>query len=145
MGNGVEKYVKNVWPQSDLEMISGSVKDYINSSEPFHAYYMTVSGHLNYNYNDNAMVQKNWDKVKDLHCSDTVKSYYACNIELDLALEALLKKLNQAGVADKTVIAIFSSQLLRFVNYTALFAKKQDLPKESSILPCNAYPYVLQW
>ncbi len=106
IGNGLEEFITDCWPQSDLEMMLGTMDDYIQSGEPFHAYYMTVSGHLNYNYNDNAMVQKNWDKVKDLHCSDTVKSYYACNIELDLALEALLKKLNEAGVADKTVIAI---------------------------------------
>ena len=106
IGNGLEEFITDCWPQSDLEMIEGTMDDYIQSSEPFHAYYMTVSGHLNYNYNDNAMVRKNWDKVKDLDCSDTVKSYYACNIELDLALESLLKRLNEAGVADKTVIAI---------------------------------------
>lgn len=106
MGNGVEKYVKNVWPQSDLEMISGSVKDYINSSEPFHAYYMTVSGHLRYTRIGNSMSNKNWDRVKDLDCSDTLKAYYACNIELDLAMEKLLSELNAAGKADKTVIMI---------------------------------------
>lgn len=106
IGNGLEEFVTDCWPQSDLEMFKGTTADYVQSDEPFHAYYMTVSGHLNYNYNDNAMVQKNWDKVKHLDCSDTVKSYYACNIELDLALEHLLKELNKAGIADKTVIAI---------------------------------------
>ncbi len=106
MGNGVEKYVKNVWPQSDLEMIAGSVDDYINSGEQFHAYYMTVSGHLRYTRIGNSMSNKNWDKVKDLDCSDTLKAYYACNIELDLAMEELLSRLNEAGIADKTVIMI---------------------------------------
>ncbi len=106
MGNGVEKYVKNVWPQSDLEMIAGSVEDYINSGEQFHAYYMTVSGHLRYTRIGNSMSNKNWDKVKDLNCSDTLKAYYACNIELDLAMEKLLEELNEAGIADKTVISI---------------------------------------
>lgn len=106
IGNGLEEFVTDCWPQSDLEMFKGTTADYVRGDEPFHAYYMTVSGHLNYNYNDNAMVQKNWDKVKHLDCSDTVKSYYACNIELDLALEHLLKELNKAGIADKTVIAI---------------------------------------
>ena len=106
IGNGLEAFVTDCWPQSDLEMFKGTTADYVQGDEPFHAYYMTVSGHLNYNYNDNAMVKKNWDKVRDLDCSDTVKAYYACNIELDLALEHLLSELNRAGVADKTVIAI---------------------------------------
>ncbi len=106
MGTGVEKYVKKVWPQSDLQMVAGSVDEYLKTGEPFHAYYMTVSGHLEYSRIGNSMSAKNWDKVKDLDCSDSLKAYYACNIELDLAMEELLKRLNEAGVADKTVIAI---------------------------------------
>ena len=106
IGTGVEKYVKNVWPQSDLEMVSGSVKDYISADKPFHAYYMTVSGHLNYTRIGNSMAAKNWSLVKDLDCSETLKAYYACNIELDRAMEKLLAELNAAGVADKTVITI---------------------------------------
>lgn len=106
LGNGVEEYVQNLWPQSDLEMITGSMKDYISSDEPFCVHYMTVSGHLEYAQGENAMVDKNWDLVKDLDCSDTLKAYYACNIELDKAMEALLDELNEKGIADKTVIAI---------------------------------------
>ena len=45
------------WPSSDLEMMEASVDDYINSGEPFHAYYMTFSGHYQYNW-DNAMSAK---------------------------------------------------------------------------------------
>lgn len=106
MGTGVEKYVKKVWPQSDLQMVSGSVDEYLKTGEPFHAYYMTVSGHLEYSRIGNSMSAKNWSRVKELDCSDSLKAYYACNIELDLAMEELLKRLNEAGVADKTVIAI---------------------------------------
>ena len=36
--------IKIDWPSSDLEMMEASVDDYINSGEPFHAYYMTFSG-----------------------------------------------------------------------------------------------------
>lgn len=106
MGNGIEEYVQNIWPQSDLEMITGSASDYISADKQFHAYYMTVSGHLKYDKEENAMATKNWDLVKDLDCSDTLKAYYACNIELDRAIEELLRQLEEAGVADKTVIAI---------------------------------------
>lgn len=93
------------WPSSDLEMMEASVDDYINSGEPFHAYYMTFSGHYQYNW-DNAMSVKNRDKVEDLPYSDTVKAYIACNLELEYALEYLMDRLEQAGVADKTCIVL---------------------------------------
>lgn len=97
--------VKIDWPSSDLEMMEASVDDYINSGEPFHAYYMTFSGHYQYNW-DNAMSAKNRDAVKDLPYSDPVKAYIACNLELEYALEYLMQRLEQAGVADKTCIAL---------------------------------------
>ena len=93
------------WPSSDLEMMEASVDDYINSGEPFHAYYMTFSGHYQYNW-DNAMSAKNRDAVKDLPYSEPVKAYIACNLELEYALEYLTRRLEQAGVADKTCIVL---------------------------------------
>lgn len=97
--------VKIDWPSSDLEMMGASVDDYINSGEPFHAYYMTFSGHYQYNW-DNAMSAKNRDAVKDLPYSEPVKAYIACNLELEYALEYLMQRLEEAGVADKTCIAL---------------------------------------
>ena len=67
---------------------------------------MSVSGHLEYSKSGNAMANKNWDKVKDLDCSDTVKAYYACHIEFDKAMEKLLAQLEKSGKADNTLIAI---------------------------------------
>ena len=93
------------WPSSDLEMMEASVDDYINSGEPFHAYYMTFSGHYQYNW-DNAMSAKNRDAVKNLPYSEPVKAYIACNLELEYALEYLMQRLEQAGVADKTCIVL---------------------------------------
>lgn len=93
------------WPSSDLEMMEASVDDYINSGEPFHAYYMTFSGHYQYNW-DNAMSVKNRDAVKDLPYSEPVKAYIACNLELEYALEYLMQRLEEAGVADKTCIVL---------------------------------------
>lgn len=97
--------VKIDWPSSDLEMMEASVDDYINSGEPFHAYYMTFSGHYQYNW-DNAMSAKNHDAVKDLPYSEPVKAYIACNLELEYALEYLMQRLEEAGVADKTCIVL---------------------------------------
>lgn len=93
------------WPSSDLGMMEASIDDYINSGEPFHAYYMTFSGHYQYNW-DNAMSAKNRDAVKDLPYSEPVKAYIACNLELEYALEYLMQRLEEAGVADKTCIVL---------------------------------------
>ena len=97
--------VKIDWPSSDLEMMEASVDDYINSSSPFHAYYMTFSGHYQYNW-DNAMSAKNRAAVEDLPYSEPVKAYIACNLELEYALEYLVQRLEEAGVADKTCIVL---------------------------------------
>ena len=97
--------VKIDWPSSDLEMMEASVDDYINSGAPFHAYYMTFSGHYQYNW-DNAMSAKNRDAVKELPYSEPVKAYIACNLELEYALEYLMQRLEEAGVADKTCIVL---------------------------------------
>lgn len=94
-----------IWPQSDVEMIEKSVDDYIND-EKFVAYYMTVSGHLEYTKNGNMMVVKNWDSVKDLNYSHKAKSYIASQMELDKAIGLLIEKLTLAGKLEDTVIMI---------------------------------------
>jgi len=103
LGNGLE--VKETWPESDLEMIDLTVPEYIND-EKFHTYYMTVSGHKNYSFYGNYIAGKNKELVKNLEASEPVKAYLACNIELDRAMETLIKQLEEKGIADKTVIAI---------------------------------------
>ena len=96
--------IKDVWPESDLEMIQSSLPDYIND-EHFHAYYMTVSGHLEYSFNDNYQARKNMEAVDSLPYSTELKAYIACNVELDKALAYLIEELEKAGKLDNTVIA----------------------------------------
>lgn len=106
MGNGLEEMgVTKRWPESDLEMIEATTEEYIHQ-EPFHAYYMTVSGHLQYNFADNSMAIKNKELTDNLPYSETVRAYLATQIELDRALEALLQRLEEAGVAENTVIVM---------------------------------------
>ena len=104
-GNGMEAYVSENWPQSDLEMIEGTVPLYIDQ-QPFNIYYMTVSGHSDYQYSENGMTQKNWDRVQHLECSDLVKGYYAAQLELEDALTYLVEQLEEKGIADNTVICL---------------------------------------
>ncbi|MFA5524227.1 MAG: sulfatase-like hydrolase/transferase [Tissierellales bacterium] len=103
LGSGLS--VKETWPESDLEMMEKTIPEYINS-QPFHAYYMTVSGHMNYNFTGNSMSSKNKDFVIDLPYSEAGKAYLACQIELDKALQYLLNQLEEAGLADNTIIAL---------------------------------------
>ncbi|WP_316570271.1 LTA synthase family protein [Neobacillus sp. YIM B06451] len=103
VGNGLD--VKVTWPESDLEMIEKTVPDYIGN-EPFHTYYMTVSGHMQYNFSGNYIAWKNKKKVEGLPLSTEAKAYLATQIELDRALEQLLERLEEKGVADRTLIAL---------------------------------------
>lgn len=98
----------NIWPESDAELIEATYQDYINSDKPFMTYYMTVSGHLEYTYSGNVMVKRNWDLVKDLNYSAKAKSYLATQIELDKALESLIKKLEENDKLKDTVIVMLA-------------------------------------
>ena len=105
-GTGLENRMDcSHWPNSDLDMINVTVDDYINDDK-FLAYYMTVSGHLEYNTGGNYIANKNWDLVKDLPYSSKAKCYMATQIELDRAVEALMKRLEEAGKLEDTVIII---------------------------------------
>ena len=104
-GNGLEKKMNcKRWPNSDYERIEATTDYYLNDEKPFATYYMTVSGHLNYNFYGNSMSARNKNKVKNLKYSDAIKAYYAAQIELDKAMELLLKKLEEKGVLDDTLI-----------------------------------------
>lgn len=106
VGTGLENRMDtSKWPNSDYEMIDVTTDDYIHNDK-FLAYYMTVSGHLNYTTTGNAMVRRNWDDVKDLPYSDKAKGYLAANIELDKAVGELINNLKEAGKLEDTVIVI---------------------------------------
>ncbi|MCR5068171.1 MAG: sulfatase-like hydrolase/transferase [Erysipelotrichaceae bacterium] len=105
IGSGL-KLQHNTWPQSDLDMAQVTYKDYINSKTPFHAYYMTISGHTNYTFKGNAMARKNKAMVDSLPYSDLVKGYIATQIEVDKMLEFLISELEKAGKLQDTVIAL---------------------------------------
>jgi len=103
VGNGLN--VTKTWPESDLEMINVTADEYIGQ-QPFHTYYMTVSGHMNYTFGGNQMARKNREYVENLPYSDASKAYIACNLELEFALKSLVEKLEAAGIAENTVIAL---------------------------------------
>lgn len=104
-GNGLEERMDfSQFPASDYDMIKSTVDDYINDDK-FVAYYITISGHMNYD-ETNAMVNKNWSSVKDLPYSKKAKSYLATQIELDKAVEELINTLEEKDKMKDTVIVI---------------------------------------
>ena len=105
IGNGLE--MSKAWPRSDLEMMEKTIPEYLND-EPFHTYYMTVSGHMQYNFMGNHMAIKNKELVKDLPYTEAGRAYMATQIEFDRAMEYLLNQLEEAGIAERTLIAISS-------------------------------------
>ena len=104
-GTGMEALLTGSgWPKSDLEMFDVTIPEYLDQ-QPFSLYYMTVSGHSPYS-KDNMVVARNYDLVKDLPYSEPVKCYLAANLELEFAMASLIRQLEEAGIADDTVIVI---------------------------------------
>ncbi len=93
---------KLLWPQRDTVMVEASVDDYLNSDQPFHVYYLTISGHMP--YSNNRVVAPYRDTVRALPYSETTQNYVATCMEVDRALKLLLDKLEAAGKLDKTLI-----------------------------------------
>ena len=105
-GNGMEELISNGWTRSDEEMFQVTLPDYLEQDQPFSLYYMTVSGHAHYALSSNAMARKNYELVEDQPYSEFVKGYLACNMELELAMAYTIAALEEAGIADDTVIVI---------------------------------------
>ena len=109
-GNGLNLTVPG-WPYSDLDMMEQTapayIEDYVNTGKPFHAYYMSVSGHANWGWG-NAMSGKNREAAVAAYpnASQPVQGYIAANLELEYALTYLLEQLEAAGIADDTVICM---------------------------------------
>ena len=109
VGNGLNVNL-NYWPASDLEMMEVTLPDIIAESRetgiPFHTYYMTVSGHCNYNWGGNYMSKKNKDAAVAAYpdASTEVQAYMACNLEFEYACKYILEELEKEGILEDTVI-----------------------------------------
>ncbi len=101
-GSGLE--FKSKYPESDLELMEITADEYIGK-EPFHTYYMTMSGHLPYTYQYNSMAVKNRDVVEG-EWSENAACYLAAHVELEHALAYLIEELTKSGQLDKTLFVI---------------------------------------
>ena len=129
MGNGMEKGVKKQWPQSDLEMMQFTVDQYIDN-QPFSIYYMTVSGHCNYSTGGNAMSRKNYSLMSGLDASDKIKGYFAAQQELEFAMSYLVQRLEDAGIANDTVIVLATDHYPYALEQGSTWGNTQNYLKE---------------
>ena len=86
-------------------MMEKTVFEYVDK-EPFHVYYLTVSGHTNWSRMGNRMTARHYDKFAHLDLPDEAISYKAANYEVELAMANLLDQLREAGIADRTLIVL---------------------------------------
>ena len=111
VGNGLEELISSKWPASDLELLQETLPMYIDK-QPFNVYYMTVSGHSVYAFGNNAMSKENkdavdaWCEKNNLSYTEPVRAYIAANLELEKAVDYLVKTLEEKGIANDTVICI---------------------------------------
>jgi phosphoglycerol transferase MdoB-like AlkP superfamily enzyme len=103
LGGGLE--VTKQWPESDVEVVDLSTADFVNQ-QPFSVYYMTISGHREFNFSGNSMAAKNKELVADLPYSNNVRAYIATQLELEHSMGLLLQRLEEAGVLENTVIVL---------------------------------------
>lgn len=144
-GNGLENKMNcNLWPQSDLELVDATYNDWINSTNPFLAYYVSVSGHMPWSWNTNSMSKKNKELLNDSSYSEEASAYIAANIELDKSVEELINKLTAAGKLDDTVIAIVPdhypySMNLKTINELSDFKRDEIIGvNQSSLIIWNS-------
>ncbi len=94
------------WPRLDSELITATVGRYIYEEKPFFTYYLTVSGHNNYSFEENTAARRNKSAVSALRYSERVKAYLAAQFELEKALTELFSSLEAAGILNETVVAL---------------------------------------
>ncbi|MCR5371793.1 MAG: LTA synthase family protein [Clostridium sp.] len=104
--NGLKKICGNGYP-TDTQMMVDTLPLYLDKA-PFSVYYMTVSGHAPYEKR-HPLVAKYYDRVNaavgDLYEEKT--KYYICyQMELENALAETVRILEEAGLADDTVIVL---------------------------------------
>lgn len=135
------------WPASDYEMMEQSVDEFIDKDQ-FSVYYMTFSGHGPYS-SDNPMCVKNIKAVreltKDRDLSEGARQYLAANMELDKGLEYLVKRLEDAGKLDKTLIVLTGDHYPYYLidsSYNSLAGEKVepnfDKYRSSCIMYCSS-------
>lgn len=99
----------DVWPKSDYELAINSLS-YLSLEEPFHLYYMTVSGHANQTFVGNSQAAKHRSYVTSILGNDYKEqlslSYISCQYEVELMVKALYDECERLGILEDTVFVL---------------------------------------
>jgi lipoteichoic acid synthase len=139
-GNGLEDIVGYDYP-SDTDMFDATMDTYIDN-QPFSMYYMTVSGHCIYS-SGNEKVTKYLDKVLDVYgdkYKDTTNYYLCYQLELENALTTIIDKLEEAGIADDTVICMTADHYPYGLEISDTFGNSEDY-----VTDLYGYEYSAPW
>ncbi len=124
-GSGLDDLVP-MWSE-DEPTFRATLETYIDQ-QPFNAYYMSYSGHCTYDA-DNPKVAENLERVKEVlgdQYSDKVLYYFCYQIELENALTTMVDMLEEAGIADDTVIVICPDHYPYGLGKSATFNNSED-------------------
>ena len=107
------------WP-SDLTLMQEAYPKFKDNK--FFSFIITASMHFPYD-SESTIANKNWNQVKDLNISTSMKRYLSKAIELDKSLEYLLKSLEEDKKLDDTVIVLYGDHH----PFNLSFSEIQDL------------------
>ncbi len=97
------------WPQSDKELALNSLS-YLSLEEPFHLYYMTVSGHAYQTFEGNRQAGKHRSYVTEVLGNDYKNqlslSFIACQYEVELMVKELYDECSRLGILEDTVFVL---------------------------------------
>lgn len=133
------------WP-SDVDLFQSSVDDYIEDDR-FYTYYLTVSGHMNYNEN-HPMVAKNLATVQNVLESrgrtienEELRAYYAAQLELEYMVSEVLNTLNETGRIQDTVLVLASDHYPYGLDEASFEAASR--PLDEAGLDIHNVPFVM--
>ncbi|MDE7294901.1 MAG: sulfatase-like hydrolase/transferase [Oscillospiraceae bacterium] len=124
-GSGLENITRKY--SEDSAMIDKTVDLYLDK-QPFSLYYMTVSGHFSYKA-DNVKVKENLARVREVFGNkykDKTNYYFCYQMEVDKAMEMLIKKLEEAGIADNTIICITADHYPYGLEQSTTYGNSED-------------------
>lgn len=138
-GNGLEEIAGSY--ADDSVMFDKTMDTYMNK-QPFSMYYMTVSGHCIYS-SGNQKVTDNLSKVLEVYgdkYKDTTNYYLCYQLELEKALTTIIDKLEEAGIADDTVICMTADHYPYGLEISDTFGNTEDF-----VTDLYGYKYSAPW
>lgn len=131
------------WPPSDEFTAQVTINSFIDK-QPFNVYYMTISGHANYNWGRNSMSKLHRTEIneycasKNLNYSEETKAYLACQYEVELMAKALVDALDDAGILENTVFVMAADHYPYGLSDSAL-SELYGLPEDGILKNFDLY------